>query len=94
MLSNSKSFFFFLLSANALELCWWLKGAFLALQSGKSAAIYACAQEQGFEVLEVLLKLHVLTVLALMVPLIGFKYPSMHITTNRKVKMLGSMVKN
>jgi hypothetical protein len=28
------------------------------LQSGKSAAIYACAQEQGFEVLEVLLKLY------------------------------------
>lgn len=24
------------------------------LQSGKSAAIYACAQEQGFEILEVI----------------------------------------
>jgi hypothetical protein len=51
MLSNS----IYIFSANALELCWWLKGAFLVLQSGKSAAIYACAQEQGFEVLEVLL---------------------------------------
>jgi hypothetical protein len=32
------------------------------LQSGKSAATYACAQEQGFEVLEVLLKLYVFVV--------------------------------
>lgn len=28
------------------------------LQSGKSAAIYACAQEQGFEVLEVIKLYH------------------------------------
>jgi len=27
--------------------------AFVMLQSGKSAAVYACAQEQGFNVLEV-----------------------------------------
>ena len=31
-----------------------IKGVFLVVQCGKSAAIYACAQEQGFEVLEVL----------------------------------------
>jgi len=32
---------------------WFLKHESVILQSGKSAAVYACAQEQGFEVLEV-----------------------------------------
>lgn len=34
-------------------LFWRLNVFFPMLQSGKSAAIYACVQEQGFEVLEV-----------------------------------------
>lgn len=34
---------------------YWLKCMVLLLQSGKSAAIYACAKEEGFKVLEVLL---------------------------------------
>lgn len=32
---------------------WLLKHESVILQSGKSAAVYACAREQGFEVLEV-----------------------------------------
>ena len=43
--------------ANAFGLYWRLKGLFLVLQCGKSAAIYACAQEQGFEILEVSLEI-------------------------------------
>lgn len=39
-----------------LSLFSLIENIYLLLQSGKSAAIYACAKEKGFQVIEVLLK--------------------------------------
>lgn len=46
------TFFFSKLSLDSFDLCF-KRASFL--QSGKSAAIYACAKEQGFQVIEVLI---------------------------------------
>lgn len=45
---------FNVLPCNGSGLFLRLRSMLYVLQSGKSAAIYACAQEQGFEVLEVM----------------------------------------